>query len=73
MDKELYKFYKGPLPNEDCKIVSDGVQRTEVFNKCCISIYGKKQSIAFIPYEGREAICKLLISFRKKLDNFYLG
>jgi len=39
VDKELYKFYKGPLPNEDCKIVSDGVQRTEVFNKYCISIF----------------------------------
>lgn len=23
VNKELNKFYKGPLPNEDCKIVND--------------------------------------------------
>lgn len=45
---------------------------TEVFNKYCVSIFGKKQSAAFIPYEDREAISRLLISLRKKLDNIYL-
>lgn len=46
--------------------------RTEVFNKHCVSIFGKKHSAAFIPYEDREAISRLLISLRKKLDNIYL-
>lgn len=73
MDLEQNKLYKGPLPNEDCKIVNDDMGRTEVFNKYCVSIFGKKQSVAFIPYEVREAISRLLISLRKKLDNIYLG
>lgn len=73
MDWVQNKLYKGPLPNEDCKIVSDDTGRTEVFNKYCVSIFGKKQSAAFIPYEDREAIFRLLISLRKKLDNLYLG
>lgn len=45
---------------------------TEVFNKYRVSIFGKKQNAAFIPYEDREAISRLLISLRKKLDNIYL-
>lgn len=49
------------------------MERTEVFNKYCIPIFGKKQSAAFIPYEDREAISRLLISLRKRLDNIYLG
>jgi len=42
--------------------------RKEVFNKYCVSIFGKKQSVALIPYEDRDAISKLLIRLRKKLD-----
>lgn len=47
--------------------------RTAVFNKYYVSIFVKKQSAVFIPYEDSKAISRLLISFRKKIVNIYLG
>lgn len=73
MDWEQKKLYKGILPNEAGIIVNDDRGRTEVFNKYCVSIFGKKQSAAFIPYEDKEEISRLLISLKKKLENIYLG